>query len=148
VSVLVALATMFATAFVAATVFPAQSELVFLGFLKAQIADPLALFAAASVGNTLGAVVNWGLGRLLAMGAEGRIPARLRPTPEQVARGEAAFLRHGWVALFLSWVPIIGDVATVAAGTLHYPLLRFILIVGLGKAARYAALWAGFAYFA
>jgi membrane protein YqaA with SNARE-associated domain len=139
---------MFITAFVAATVFPAQSELVFLGFLKTGVADPSALFVAASLGNTLGAVVNWGLGRLLAMGAEGRIPARLRPTPDQIATGEAAFRRHGWVALFFSWVPVVGDVATVAAGTLHYPLLRFILIVGLGKAARYAALWAGFGYFA
>lgn len=143
------LAGMFTTAFIAATVFPAQSEAVFLALLAAGSVNALALFIAASMGNTLGAVTNWWLGWFLNKGgtASGgilRLPQRLVPPPEAMAKGEAVFQRWGWLALFFSWIPIIGDVATIAAGTLGYPLWRFVLIVGAGKAARYAVLWAGF----
>ncbi|MGL5363514.1 MAG: YqaA family protein [Bosea sp. (in: a-proteobacteria)] len=133
------------TAFVAATIFPAQSEAVFLGLLAAKSAPPLALFVVASVANTAGAVANWVLGKIIADGGIHRLPARLRPSPEQLAKGEAQFTRYGWLLLLFSWLPVVGDIATVAAGTLRYRLWRFVLLVGIGKAARYAVLWAGFA---
>lgn len=141
---LASLGLMAVTAFVAATVFPAQSELVFVGLLTAGTASPLALFVTASLANTAGAFTNWLIGRLIANGGIARLPARLRPTPAQMAKGEAQFRRWGWMSLVLSWLPVVGDIATVAAGALHYPAGRFLLLVGLGKAARYAALWAGF----
>ncbi len=149
---LASLGGMFTTAFIAATVFPAQSEAVFLALLAAGSVNALALFIAASTGNTLGAVTNWWLGWFLskggvASGGISRLPPRLVPSPEAMAKGEAIFQRWGWLALFFSWIPIIGDVATIAAGTLGYPLWRFVLIVGAGKAARYAVLWAGFNVF-
>jgi membrane protein YqaA with SNARE-associated domain len=72
-----------------------------------------------------------------------RLPAPLRPEPATPARGERLFARFGWVALLFSWVPGIGDLGTVAAGALRYPLGRFALIVGLGKGLRYGAIWAG-----
>lgn len=141
---LASLGLMAVTAFIAATIFPAQSELVFLGLLKAGTAQPLALFITASIANTAGAFTNWLIGRLIADGAIERLPLRLRPTPAQLAGGEARFRRWGWVSLILSWLPLVGDIATVAAGVLHYPPRRFLLLVGCGKAARYGALWAGF----
>ena len=139
------LGLMAATAFIAATVFPAQSELVFVGLLAAKSVSPLALFVVASLANTAGAFTNWLIGRLIAGGGITRLPVRLRPTPEQMAKGEAQFKRWGWVSLVFSWLPVVGDIATVAAGALHYPAGRFLLLVGLGKAARYGALWAGYA---
>ena len=142
---LASLGLMAMTAFVAATVFPAQSELVFLGLLKAGTVSPLALFITASLANTAGAFTSWLIGRLIAGGGLARLPVRLRPTPEQMAKGEAQFQRWGWVSLVFSWLPVVGDIATVAAGALHYPAGRFLLFVGFGKAARYAALWAGYA---
>jgi membrane protein YqaA with SNARE-associated domain len=141
---LASLGLMAVTAFVAATIFPAQSELVFVGLLKAGSVSPLALFVTASLANTAGAFTNWLIGRLIAGGGLERLPVRLRPTPGQMAKGEAQFRRWGWVSLIFSWLPVVGDIATVAAGTLHYPAGRFLLFVGLGKAARYAALWAGY----
>ena len=139
------LGLMATTAFVAATVFPAQSEAVFLGLLAAKSAPPLALFLVASAANTAGAAANWLLGKIIADGGLSRLPARLQPSPKQLLKGEAQFARYGWLLLLFSWLPVIGDMATVVAGTLRYPLWRFLLIVGLGKAARYAVLWAGFA---
>lgn len=144
-SSLPSLGLMAVTAFVAATIFPAQSEAVFLGLLAAKAAPPLVLFLVASAANTAGAGANWFLGKIIADGGIARLPVRLRPTLEQLAKGEAQFMRFGWLLLLFSWLPVVGDIATVVAGTLRYPLWRFLLIVGLGKASRYAVLWAGFA---
>ena len=141
------LAGMAGAAFVAATLLPAQSEAVFLGFLAAKTVDPLALFLVASLANTAGSVVNWWLGRVIAEGGVERLPARLRPDPARLDQAQRWFSRFGWPALLFAWLPIGGDPLTFVAGTLKYPLGRFVLLVFIGKAARYAALWAGWTAF-
>lgn len=142
---LASLAAMAGAAFVAATVLPAQSEAVFLGLLAGKSVDPLALFLTASLANTAGSVLNWWIGRLIARGGLDRLPARLRPDPDKLAKAQAWFARFGWPSLLFAWLPIGGDPLTVVAGTLNYPLGRFILLVLIGKAGRYAAIWAGWA---
>lgn len=145
VETLASLATMTAAAFVAATLLPAQSEAVFLGLLAARSVDPALLFVVASLANTAGSVVNWWLGRLIARGGMARLPARLRPDPVRFARAQGWFARFGWPSLLFAWLPIGGDPLTFVAGSLNYPLGRFVLLVFIGKAARYALLWAGWA---
>lgn len=140
---LAALGLMAGAAFVAATLLPAQSEAVFVGLLAAKSVDPLLLFAVASLANTAGSVVNWWLGRLIAQGGLERLPARLRPDPQRFAQAQGWFARFGWPSLLFAWLPIGGDPLTFVAGSLDYPLLRFILLVFIGKAARYGLLWAG-----
>jgi membrane protein YqaA with SNARE-associated domain len=141
--VLLALGAMAASAFLAATILPFPSEATFAGLLHSQAAPALALFAVASVFNTLGSCVNFWIGRKVADGGLERLPKRFRPEPAQLQQAEALFARHGWPSLLLSWVPVVGDLATLAAGLLHYPLARFVVLVGVGKAARYGAIWAG-----
>jgi membrane protein YqaA with SNARE-associated domain len=136
---------MAAAAFLAATLIPAQSEIVFLGFLAAKSADPLALFIVASLANTAGSAVNWFLGKLIADHGVERLPARLRPDPGRLAQARKLFARHGWLALLMSWAPIIGDPLTLVAGLMRYPFWRFVLVVLIAKAGRYAMLWAGLA---
>ncbi len=132
-----ALAGLFGSAFLAATIVPAQSEAVLAALLLGGIADPLALVAVASVGNVLGSVVNWVLGRFLAS-FRGR---RWFPVRDQaLARAERFYRRWGLWSLLLSWVPLIGDPITVVAGALRTPLAVFIALVGAAKTARYAAL--------
>lgn len=138
-----ALAGMAASAFLAATILPFPSEATFAGLLYAGRVDPLALFLVATVFNTAGSCVNWQVGRLVAGHGVERLPARLRPEPASLARAEALFARYGWPSLLFSFVPGVGDLATLAAGLLHYPFTRFVLLVGVGKAARYGAIWAG-----
>lgn len=142
---LAALGLMAGAAFVAATLLPAQSEAVFVGLLAAGSVDPALLFIVASLANTAGSIVNWWLGRLIATGGVERLPARLRPDPERFARAQRWFARFGWPALLFAWLPIGGDPLTFVAGSLNYPLGRFILLVLVGKAARYGLLWAGWA---
>ena len=132
-----ALAGLFLAAFLAATILPAQSEAVLVGLLYLGRTEPLLLLAVASIGNTLGSVVNWALGRTLNR-FRGQ---RWFPVPERrLASAERWFARYGPASLLLSWVPIIGDPLTLVAGILRVPLLSFLLIVGFAKTARYAAL--------
>jgi membrane protein YqaA with SNARE-associated domain len=142
------LGAMALAAFVAATLLPAQSEAVFVGLLAAKSVDPLALFLTASIANTAGSILNWWLGLMIARYGVDRLPARLRPDPKRFAQAQGLFARFGWPSLLLAWLPIVGDPLTFAAGTLNYPFWRFTLLVLIGKAGRYAALWAGWASFA
>lgn len=63
-SVLAVYGGLFLTAFIAATILPAQSELALAGLLLGGAYPPALLIAAASAGNVAGSVVNWMLGRL------------------------------------------------------------------------------------
>ena len=137
------LAGMAGAAFVAATLLPAQSEAVFVGLLAARTVDPPALFLVACLANTAGSVVNWWLGRLIALHGVEKLPQRLRPDPRRLDQAQRWFARFGWPSLLFAWLPISCDPLTFVAGTLNYPLGRFVLLVFVGKAARYAALWAG-----
>lgn len=140
---LASLAGMAGAAFVAATLLPAQSEIVFVGLLAAKTVDPLALFLVASLANTAGSVVNWWLGRLIARYGVEKLSVRLRPDPVRLAKAQGWFARFGWPSLLFAWLPVGGDPLTFIAGTLNYPLGRFVALVLAGKAARYGALWAG-----
>jgi membrane protein YqaA with SNARE-associated domain len=54
----------------------------------------------------------------------------------------AKFARFGSWLLLLAWVPVIGDPITVAAGVLRVDFRLFIVLVAIGKAARYlVVLW-------
>ena len=125
---------LFAAAFVAATILPAQSELLLGAMLVSGRFDAILLLAVATAGNVLGSVVNWVLGRYFAHYREKRwFPA----SPAAMARAEAWFARFGPAVLLLSWVPVIGDPLTVFAGVLRMRFITFLLVVTLAKGGRY-----------
>jgi membrane protein YqaA with SNARE-associated domain len=133
------LAGLFLAAFGAATVFPFQSEFVFVGL---QVADAAALWlivAVASVGNTLGAVVNYVMGRFVEVFRGHRwFPA----TERQLDRAQGWWNRWGVWTLLLSWAPF-GDAFTVIAGIMRTPAWLFLALVTLAKTGRYVVLaWA------
>lgn len=130
-------AALFAAAFLAATILPMQSEAILVGLILSGDYSTAALLAVASIGNTLGAVVNWGLGR----GIERFHDRRWFPaSPEKLEKAQIWYRRYGKWSLLLSWLPIGGDAITVLAGILREPLPAFLLLVFLGKAARYLVL--------
>jgi membrane protein YqaA with SNARE-associated domain len=129
--------SLFLIAFAAATFLPLQSELVVVGLLLAGKQPWLAVVAVASMGNILGSIVNWGLGRSLLRFQDKRwFPA----SREQLSRAENWYRRYGRGTLLLSWIPVIGDPLTVIAGALREPLWSFALIVGIAKTGRYVML--------
>jgi membrane protein YqaA with SNARE-associated domain len=125
---------LFAIAFAAATILPAQSEAALAGLLAMGSFSPAMLVLVASVGNVLGSAVNWGLGR-------GIERFRDRPwfllRPAMLNRATSWYRRYGRWSLLLSWMPIIGDPLTVVAGVLREPLWSFVAIVALAKVSRY-----------
>jgi membrane protein YqaA with SNARE-associated domain len=125
---------LFVIAFVAATVFPAQSEAALVGLLVTGIHSPVLLVAVASLGNVLGAVVNWALGR----GIESFRERKWFPVSRgSLDRATAWYGKWGRWSLLLSWAPIGGDALTIAAGVLREPLWSFVILVTIAKTARY-----------
>ena len=125
---------LFGIAFLAATILPAQSELGLGALIASNDYNLWALIAVASAGNTLGAVINWALGRVAERLSERKwFPASAR----QLDRATDWYHRYGRWSLLLSWAPIIGDPLTVVAGVLREPLWSFLLLVGVAKTARY-----------
>ena len=130
-------AGLFLACFLAATVLPFQSEFVLVGLLVAGDRPWWLLLLVASVGNTLGSVVNWAMGRFLRRFEDRRwFPAKRKA----MARAEGRYRRSGIWSLLLARAPFVGDPLTVVAGTLRARLVPFVLIVAVGKTARYAVL--------
>lgn len=134
---LAAHAGLFLSAFGAATLLPLQSEAVLVGLLLGGQYSVWTLLLAASLGNVLGSLVNWVLGR----GIERWRDRRWFPVSAQtLEKAQARYRRFGSWSLLLSWAPVIGDPLTLIAGVMREPLWRFLLLVTLAKVGRYAIL--------
>ncbi|MCZ8078593.1 MAG: DedA family protein [Rhodobacteraceae bacterium] len=131
-----ALFGLFLAAFVAATLIPFQSEIIFAGMIVAEPERFGVILLVASVGNVLGSCLNYALGRGL---MQLRVMERFRIPEEALRRAEAWFRRWGVWSLLLSWLPL-GDVLTVVAGTLRTPFWLFALLVTIAKTGRYLVL--------
>ncbi|NWA67652.1 YqaA family protein [Pseudomonas reactans] len=128
---------LFFAAFGAATLLPLQSEAVLVGLLLSGHYSLWLLLGVATLGNVLGSVVNWWLGRWVEH-FKGR---RWFPVSDkQLDMARYHYERWGHWTLLLSWVPIIGDPLTLVAGVMREPLWRFLLLVTLAKSLRYAVL--------
>lgn len=134
---LLSLAGLFAIAFVAATILPAQSEAALVGLLIGGEQSAILLVIVATIGNVLGSVVNWLLGRWI----EHYRHRRWFPVSEQALdRATGWYGRWGRWSLLVSWLPIAGDALTVAAGVLREPFWSFLPLVTVAKAGRYIVL--------
>ncbi|MFW9606299.1 MAG: YqaA family protein [Pseudomonas sp.] len=130
---------LFLAAFGAASLLPMQSEAVLVALLLKGSASAWALLGVATVGNVLGSVLNWQLGRQIERFRERRwFPA----SPAQLERAQRWYQRYGRWSLLLSWLPIVGDPLTLIAGMLRESLWRFLALVTLAKGSRYLILYA------
>lgn len=126
---------LFGAAFLAATILPFSSELILFALLR-EGRDPAALVAVATIGNTLGSVVNWYLGRYLLRFRDRRWFYFSR---DQIEKAQAWFQRYGFWSLLLAWLPIGGDALTLIAGIMKVRLWLFLLLVATGKGLRYVS---------
>jgi len=127
VSDVLALASLFGSSFLSATLLPGSSEALLIALLVAKKASVFGLIVAASVGNTLGGITNIFLGRLLPLKRQGR----WHDTAITWLR------RLGPAALLLSWLPVIGDLLCVLAGWMRFAWLPVLLFLAVGKTLRY-----------
>lgn len=129
-----AYAALFISAFTSATLLPGSSEAALLTLLALERGESATLVVVATAGNVLGSLVNWVLGRCFSAFRD----RRWFPVDDQsYRRATDWYARYGVWSLLLSWLPVIGDPLTMVAGALRVGLLRFILLVSIGKGTRY-----------
>ena len=125
---------LFAASLLSATVIPLSSEAVLAATLIGG-GDPLMYLILATVGNTLGGMSGYVLGR---WGSRALSETRPEQRDERRKRWMDRIKRHGGVAALGCWLPGIGDFVSVALGALRVKWLPTLFWMTLGKAARYA----------
>ena len=126
-----ALVGLFTSAFVSATLFLCSSEAVLLALVHSWPEAIVTIVAVAAVGNTLGSMTSYLIGRLF---------------PKKVSAKALDWLsRWGALALLFAWLPVVGDALPLAAGWLRISWAQSLFFIFVGKTARYAALAFGFA---
>jgi membrane protein YqaA with SNARE-associated domain len=127
---------LFSSALLAATFLPLSSEVV-LASLLLQGYSTLLLWLVATVGNTLGSLVNWAIGRFLLHFQDREwFPV----SSQQLARAQGWFQYYGRWSLLFAWMPFGGDALPLVAGIMRVPVIPLLLLCGTGKALRYAVL--------
>ncbi len=127
--------TLFISALVSATLFPLGSEAILLYDLNEGY-SALWLLTWATLGNTLGAVVNY----ILGYQGERFLEQKNLIDREKFLKFTKLFEKYGGYSLLLSWLPLVGDFFTLAGGIARYPFLNFFLLVLVAKFGRYLAL--------
>ena len=126
----VGLPALFIISLVSATLLPMGSEPALFAVVKA---NPDLLWQAllvATIGNTLGGVINYAMG----------YGANKAFTHERQSRWFGWLQRFGPRTLLLSWLPIIGDPLCALAGWLELPFWRCVFWMATGKLLRYLAI--------
>jgi membrane protein YqaA with SNARE-associated domain len=139
-SILATYASLLVVSFLAATILPGSSEVFLATIALSRPTEAIPLLAIATTGNTLRATVNWALGRWFLRFSDRRWFAA---SDRQQALATNWFNRYGSWSLLLSWLPLVGDPLTLVAGILRVNLYLFLILVVIGKAARYVAVLLG-----
>lgn len=123
---------LFFSAFISSTLFPGGSEAVLAYLVSESKFSIYLLIIVATVGNTLGAMTSWGIGRLISIrySTEKLSKASQQKAVERIQK-------YGSPVLLFSWLPIIGDPMCVAAGWLRIHWLWSLFFISVGKLLRY-----------
>lgn len=132
---------MFIAALLGGSVVPFASEVVLVGLL-ASGANPTALLIFATIGNTLGGLINYGIGSL---GKQEWITRYARVSPERLEQGLAKVRKYGSWAGLLAWIPFFGSVVTVSLGYMRCRFLYSTFNIAVGKFVRYAIILSAYA---
>ena len=127
---------MFLSAFLAGSVLPFSSEAVMLGLLAAGV-DPVPLLIYGSIGNVMGGMVNYGLGRL---GKLEWLKKYFHLKQRSIDRAYKFMGGHGAWMGFFAFLPILGSAITVVLGLTRASLPLSVFSITLGKVIRYALL--------
>ena len=123
---------LFISAFVSATIFPGNSEIVMVAVLAKFPNLFWETIVVATIGNTMGGMTSYAIGRVV---------------PNKVERKALGWMRrYGEWALLLSWVPVIGDALCVAAGWFRINPWLALVMLAIGKCARYLVIAGGWAW--
>lgn len=128
------LAGLFIGTFLAATILPFSSDALYAGALLAGL-PPVAVLLTGTLGNWLGGVITYFLGRLAKWEWVERV---FKVKPETLEKQHRVIKKYGvWTALIV-WVPFVGDVVALALGFYKCPAIWSLLLMLIGKMGRFA----------
>ncbi|MBB5203361.1 membrane protein YqaA with SNARE-associated domain [Inhella inkyongensis] len=137
----VGLPAVFLVALISATLLPMGSEPAVFALIKSDMSLFWPAILVATVGNTLGGGISWGMGWAAERGYESwRQHAPANPRLLQLMQ------RFGAKTCVLSWLPLVGDPLCAVAGWLRLPFWPCLAYMAVGKFLRYllmtsALLW-------
>ena len=125
---------MFFSAFLAGSILPFSSESVMIALLALGV-NPWTLLLAASIGNTLGGITCYCIGRTA---SPEWLQHFFRIKDKHMQRARSLVARWGAWMGFLCWVPILGDAVLVALGVMRSQPIATNLAMVIGRTLRYA----------
>ena len=123
----VGLSSVFIISFVSATLLPLGSEPAVFAVIKANPEMFWPAILLATLGNTLGGVVDYWMG----------YGAKQTFAKERESRWFRWLERFGPKTMLLAWLPGIGDPICTLAGWLRMPFWSSVLYMAIGKFLRY-----------
>jgi membrane protein YqaA with SNARE-associated domain len=126
------LSTVFVVSFLSATLLPIGSEPAVFGYVKLNPGHYWTVVSIATVGNTLGGMLDYWLGR----------GAKYAVARDKQTRYLEWLERLGPKALFFSFLPMVGDPLCALAGWLRMPFWLSSAWMMLGKFVRYCVMTA------
>lgn len=125
---------LFIGTFLAATIFPFSSDALYVGVLLTGI-SPVSVLTVGTLGNWLGGVTTYFLGRLAKWEW---VEKTFKVKPETLEKQHRYIKKYGvWVAL-MTWIPFVGDVIAIALGFYKCPAAQSLFLMLVGKFARFA----------
>ena len=124
---------LFIGSFLAATVVPFSADVLLVGMLVADVNSAVALLVVATLGNWIGGITSYGIGRA----GKWEWIERLHVSRESLEKQKTRIERFGAPIALLTWVPFIGDVFAVALGFYRVKFLPAIFWMLVGKGARF-----------
>ncbi len=128
---------LFVGAFLAATVIPFSSDVMLVGLLAIG-GNPYLAVAVAALGNWLGGITSYWLGRL---GKWDWLERTFKVKRETIEAQRGRIARYGSLAAFFTWLPFVGDLMAIALGFYRLDARKVALFMFLGKSARFV-MWA------
>ena len=127
---------MLVSAFFAGSFFPFSSEAVMVG-LQAAGLDPLPLIVYGTIGNVLGSMFNYGIGR---MGRLEWIERYLHVKKESLDKAQRFVGGRGAWMGFFAFLSILGSAITILLGLMKANIVISITSISIGKFIRYLLL--------
>lgn len=131
---------MLMAAFLAGSFFPFSSEAVMIGLMATGL-DAWKLVVYGTVGNTLGSVFNYGVGR---MGRMDWVEKYLHVKKKDLDRAQRFMAGRGAWMGFFAFIPILGSAITILLGFMRANMPISFFSIFIGKFLRYLILVYGF----
>jgi membrane protein YqaA with SNARE-associated domain len=125
-------AGLFIASFISATILPGGSEVVLIAVIHRHPETLMQAVVVATLGNTLGGMTSYLLGRMIPNRADSRAIVWLH--------------RYGYWALLFSWIPLFGDALCVGAGWLRFNPYVSLVLFAVGKLFRYLLVAGGWSW--